>query len=98
MLVLFERVLCINIAGIVIPKRNFGAGFHVAGRADNHHVSNEGAMGVAGTAVVGVQCMRPDAPRVMRLLFCSFITWLTVLVMIFDAIGQTGDWTAKDVE
>lgn len=29
MLVLFERVLCVNIAGIVIPKRNFGAGFHV---------------------------------------------------------------------
>lgn len=42
--------------------------------------------------------MRPDAPRVMRLLFCSFITWLTVLVMIFDAIGQTGDWTAKEAE
>lgn len=95
---LFERVFYANITGIMIPKRDFDAGFHVAGRADNHHVAYKCATGVAGTGMVDVRCMRPDATRMMGFLFCSFITRLTVLVTVVDIIGQTGDWTAKDIE
>jgi len=34
----------------VIPECDFVAGFHVAGRAHNHHVPDKSAAGVAGAA------------------------------------------------
>jgi hypothetical protein len=58
----------------VVPERNFGAKFQVAGRAHDHHVADECAAGGAGTAVVDIRCLRPDAARMMSLLFYGFVS------------------------
>jgi hypothetical protein len=63
MLELFLNVLRAGnrTIGMVIPERDFGASFHVAGRAYDHHVAYKCAAGVTITAVVDIRCMRPDA-------------------------------------
>jgi hypothetical protein len=46
---LFLQVLHAGSIGTVMPERYFGAGFHIAGRAHDHHVAYKCAAGIAGT-------------------------------------------------
>jgi hypothetical protein len=89
------QVLRADTIRTVVPECDFGAGFHVSGRAHDRHIAYKCAAGVAGTAVVDIRCIYLDAARIMRLLFYSFLSLGRVPVTGLGVSSQTGDWTAE---
>jgi len=81
----------------LVPECDFGIGGDVFACADDHHVANEGATGVAQTGVADVGCHAPHSGRVEFVILVR-VAGFSIGIACFDEVVAREKGAAEAIQ